>query len=86
MDDKDKIITIYDMHIRKLVSFVQAFINHHKDPEFFGLPDLEWAERTWTAANDFNVGVFERLAAAQHGVQPTADLAKSSNNRADDHQ
>lgn len=69
MDEKDRIITAYDMRIRMLVSFVQAFINHEKDPGFFGLPSLEWAERAWKEANDFNVKVFEYRAAAQNDMQ-----------------
>jgi len=50
----------YDMRTRELVSLVQAFIAHHKDPGFFLLPDLDEAKETWQRANDFNVIVYER--------------------------
>lgn len=63
MDEKDKIIKGYDMHVRYLIAYMQAFINHHRDPEFFGLPDLTLATKTWKAANDYNVEIFNKMQA-----------------------
>lgn len=45
----------YDWYVRVLVATVQAFINHARHPETFGLPDLDKAENAWRTANDFNV-------------------------------
>ena len=61
--EKDKYIKGYDMHTRYLISYVQAFIHHAQNPDCFGLPDLERAEKAWRAANDYNVEIFELIKA-----------------------
>ena len=47
-------LEVADWQIRKLITYVQAFINHHRHPECFSLPDLEQAKAVWEAANKFN--------------------------------
>jgi hypothetical protein len=45
----------YDNLTRLLIAYVQAFINHHRSPDLFGLPDLDAAEQAWRRADAFNV-------------------------------
>jgi hypothetical protein len=56
MTQKQNVET-YDMKTRILISWIQAFINHHRHPDLFGLPDLDEAEAAWKDANAFNVSV-----------------------------
>lgn len=50
--------TSYDMHVRYLIAYIQAFISHQRNPAFFNLPNIERAEKAWKDANDFNVDIF----------------------------
>lgn len=41
----------YDYMLRILCSFVRAFINHQREPEYFNAPDAEAAEAACLKAN-----------------------------------
>jgi len=57
----EEAIKAYNMNTRYLVSYVQSFIAHAKDPEFSRLPDLKEAESEWRKANNHNVSVHKTL-------------------------
>lgn len=58
--EKMEIIRRYDSCIRLLISFVQAFILHHRWPRFHDSPGLGSAEEAWKYANEFNVMVYNK--------------------------
>jgi len=50
-----------DFNTRYSVSYLQAFIGHHRDPDFRNCPNLTEAEEHWRKANDYNVKVCNAL-------------------------
>lgn len=49
----------YDMRSRKAIATIQAFINHARNPDFFGLPDLDDAQDVWEKLNEHNVSMWK---------------------------
>jgi hypothetical protein len=56
-----EVITAYEFKTRKLIAWLQAFIQHHRHPRCFNAPDLQDAEDMWCEANDFNVRIFNEF-------------------------
>ena len=52
---------------RKMITLVQAFINHHRYPDTFNLPDLGEAERAWMTANNANLHIRNKIEALYNG-------------------
>ena len=57
----ENIIKAYEFQTRTLIAWIQAFINHHRYPDFFNVPDLEKAEAEWREANEFNVAIYDQF-------------------------
>lgn len=52
----------YDWHIRRLITEVQAFINHYNHPDLCRAPstdELEVTKTIWQAADDFTVRIWK---------------------------
>lgn len=62
-----KHIARYDIIVRELVSYLQAFISHHRNPSFFLLPNIDNSENAWKRANDYNI-----IAARTSAPKPEA--------------
>jgi len=57
----ENIIKAYEFQTRILIAWIQAFINHHRYPYCFNVPDLEKAEAEWREANEFNVAIYDQF-------------------------
>ena len=69
----ENIIKAYEFQTRILISWIQAFINHHRYPDCCNVPNLEKAEEEWREANEFNVAVY-----SQFRLTPVGADAKSA--------
>ena len=57
----EEAIKAYEFQTRILISWIQAFINHHLYPGLCNLPDLLKAEDAWREANEFNMDVYSQF-------------------------
>jgi len=81
----ENIIKAYEFQTRILIAWIQAFINHHRYPYCFNVPDLEKAEAEWREANEFNVAIYDQFrptplqadaAISKHGDGPEQAAAR----------
>ena len=54
-----QVLASLDMPIRRAIAFIQAFSNHHKYPDTFGVPDLDDAASAWRDLSDAAIRAFE---------------------------
>ena len=64
----EKTFRVYDMHTRRLVSTMQAFIAHHRHPDGYNCPNLDEATTVWERANDFNVETHAERGQVYYGL------------------
>ena len=76
----ENIIKAYEFQTRTLIAWIQAFINHHRYPDFFNVPDLEKAEAEWREANEFNVAIYDQFCLTP--LQADAAISKQDEDQA----